>query len=275
MSACRCFPEASEHEAKPTEVERCMSLTHKLAHFSSEENRQCVLAAVEAWMDLSGAGMTLISVNKKMSGVDDYAAFWDGEGPQILQILVQTRKRLVSSQTRCSRAADAFTAGQIAEQFQHLLELEVPPAFLTELSNEKVNDIMAWKFTNLCEQLKTSAANLREDTVKYMVDKQAPTDRFEDMRASGEDSWSKGIAEDSDFQKVYEIATRRLFPYAPGKLLKAFSEAAMEERRGHCSRLQASVVSDFTVTVSLYSIYSFQLLLSTLNQLQRLSRNLT
>ena len=212
-----------------------MMLTLKLAGMSLVEP-ELVLRVTEAWVELAGSGMTLVSCNRKLRGVDDYAGFFSAEGPQMLQVVMATRKRLRQADTACQKVAQQLEEAD-KDSFASLLELTTPEAFLTELSSEQVNDILAWKFAHLQESLATATKELSEETSVHLSGKGAATTSFQDLLATadGPHSWTAELKNDAaglaDFDCLYHAASLALFPVAPGRILKAFADKSTQEMR--------------------------------------------
>ena len=187
---------------------------------------------MDGWLEVAGAGMTLVSCNAKIRGVDDEARFFENEGPQILQIVVETRKRLLAKQAYCEMLASTVSDDQ-KHIHEPLLQLAVPEAFLTELKSERLDDILSWKFAAVSESLRAAMTDLNEQATARMQSKRAPTYLWQDLLTSvrGPRSWTASLAEEEDpstvsLEQLHAAATSALFPFAPGKLLKNFADQA-------------------------------------------------
>ena len=205
-----------------------MSLVQTLTAMHPQEGKW-LSELVEAWLDVASAGMTLVSCNAKIRGVEDYAQFFQGEGPQMLQVIVETRKRLLAKQAQCSVRA---SVGKDKEgDFEKVLQLEVPEALLTELKSEKLDDILSWKFADIGRSLDAATSDLKEKTVQHLKSKGAPTEEWLELlaSASGPHSWTFGLGDASDLEALHSSASTALFPFAPGKLLKTFADTAAQE----------------------------------------------
>ena len=182
----------------------------KLAGLRSDEDtlKKKVLELVSQWMELAGAGLTLISGNQKLRNIDDYNGFWDHDGESLVRIILSTRKRLLDSFAKIEKivdsievsSQDASAAGLLA-----LLHLEVPPPMKTELDSEKFDDIISFKAAQLSNKLETFTQLQGFDTKQYANEEKK--------------CWKQDLREDATLAELQE-ASQATLARLPGKSMK-------------------------------------------------------
>ena len=139
------------------------------------ELHNTVKKLVDAWLELTAAGMTLISGNRKIQNLDDLDAFLNKDGLSVLKSIVATRSRLRQAQvtiedlvalalSRISFKRDEVKKNSDVEEMSvvvqipdnsldSLLDLNMPEAFLTELKSDEFDDVVAFKAAALHKPL--------------------------------------------------------------------------------------------------------------------------
>jgi len=209
-------PEAHDLKAR-------MAAVKMVAEIRSDDDtfKPQVTKLIQHWMEVAAAGMTLISGNQKLKGVDDYAGFWKGDGQALVKTILNTRKRFTDTVEKIEAIVAGIDVGTsedpFAQGFHHLLGLKAPPAMITELQSEKFDDAVSFRAAELTNKL---------DNFKTMHG--FDTKGFANQQ---ENSWKADIREDAPLSQLQEAAQVTLMKL-PGKAMKDavdfFMEAGLE-----------------------------------------------
>ena len=226
------------------EIKRRVALMKELCS-KRTENTESICKAVQRlvslWGELAAAGATLIGGNHDVKqaalGKSEKLEMWlKNEGISLLKAVVTTRSRLQKVGSQIQAQAEEIVnlfdrthgdEGEITGGLASLLDMSIPPAFLTELNSDAFDDLVsqvaASHTTSLNEELGKFDKQCK-DSYKTKGGEETD-DFFHAFGKFGNNYWADGLSSDCDktLEEVYQLGQATILNYLPGRVMKSFT----------------------------------------------------
>ncbi len=229
------------------EIRRRVSLMKELCSkrtANTETICKAVQRLVSLWGELAAAGATLIGGNHDVKqaalGKSEKLDMWlKNQGISLLKAVVTTRSRLQKVQrqieAQTAEIADLFDKthgdeGELTGGVTLLLDMGIPPAFLSELNSDAFDDLVSQAATSHTTYLNDELVKFDKsckDSYKAKGGEETD-DLFNALGKFGNNYWADGLSSDCDktLQEVYQLGQATILTYLPGRVMKSFTVGA-------------------------------------------------
>lgn len=238
--------EASEIEPNIADLKKRSTIAKEFSTKIENENNQEVAKKVMGlWVDLCACVTNIVSANSKLQGTvtegkQSMQVFFKEGGVEKISFVKSLRKKMVALLNKLDDLKPKV--GAETHELDPLLCLEIPPAFLSELHRECIDDLCSFGVSEAFQVLDAARWTFACEILECRKKKDA--DNLEQFKEAGEQQfeyflqWSKGQesywganirddAQEEDFSEVFQKTIHKIPALQTQTFCKNVSEAVL------------------------------------------------